>query len=544
MASSSLLERLRRVFHARRSAEHQAPSAPRREPGPREELQAVQYTRIVERYNILVPFVLVTIVEDPNGKLRYIVSEPSLSSEERRYLQAIRSVIEEDVNYLRQFSTPRNIVEGLDEAVEVVEEVADKLRLRMDRDTARRIGYYIARDFFGYGEIDPMVRDPQVEDITCNGVGAPIHVYHARYDWLETNKVFRSVEELESIVRKLAIRAGIEPSVAKPIVEGVLRPEGFRVHITLDVVSRLGHSFTIRKFRVNPFTVVDLINLGTIDPLVAAYLWMAVEYKQGVIIYGPTGAGKTTLLNAISMFLPPEYKIVSAEDTPEIHLPHHPNWIPLVTRESSEESVDNITLVRSLESALRQRPDVILLGEIRSREAYAFFQAVATGHGGITTVHGESIESLIRRLTSDPLRVPKSMVALVRSFVFITHVVRGSRRMRKVVVIHESHGYDSLRDEIVIKDVIVWDRSSDRWVLTRPRDIALLRHIASTYRLDYDDLFKDLKRRATVLKWAATRRFDQAMLHKIVRRYMRSPEEVYQEAVIEVGEYEIAEPGA
>ena len=495
--------------------------------------------KILAHYDVLEkPRVSIDIVEGFDGRRRYIVREPQLNNIAKKLLDEIRRKITSNVKLLDSISGIIDFDHGLEYSIKLVGRMGKRYRKRLGEEGLYRVAYYIARDFVGYGVLDPMVRDKNVEDITCNGLREPVFIFHRDFEWLESNIVFTSEDELERIVMKLALRAGQEPSVAKPIVEGVIRPEGYRVHIILDVISRRGHSFTIRKFRAEPFTIVELINRKTLDPLVAAYLWLGIEYKQGIVIYGPTGAGKTTLMNALALLLPPEYKIVTAEDTPEIMLPFHDNWVAMVTRLSSDPYIQSVTLQAQVESALRQRPDVIILGEIRSREAYSFFQAVATGHGGLTTVHAESTEVLINRLAAPPMNVPKSIIAAVRIFVFITRLQTPEGFVRKVVRVDESWGYDPEMDSIRLNHIIKWDRDRDQWYMSS-RESSTLKAIADMLALSYEDVFRDLVRRATILYWAAEKNFDIVMFHTIMRRYRRDPEAVYELAKNSVGEYPI-----
>ncbi len=509
--------------------------------------------RLLKEYVLLeVPRVSVRVVEDVDGRRLYHVVEPVWDDVVARAYDVVLKRVHADMGLLRRLSS----VESVEEAMELVlrpiaRRVVSRLVplgfwARFSREKRREwerfveeralaVAYYVARDVVGYGRIDPLIRDPYIEDITCDGVGIPVFVFHTEFEWLTTNIVFSTPEELERVIMKLGLKAGQEPTIARPIVEGVL-PEGYRVHIVLDIVSRRGHSFTIRKFRAEPFTIVELIRRRTLDPLVAAYLWMAVQYKQGVVIYGPTGSGKTTLLNAIAMLLPPEYKIVTAEDTPEIYLPFHENWVAMVTRLSSDNRVQSVTLQAQVESALRQRPDVIILGEIRSREAYAFFQALATGHGGITTVHAESADVLIKRLSSPPMNVPKSLIAAARAFVKIMRLEYRGQVARKVVRIDEVWGYDPSRDEIDLREKIRWRRDDDVWVMLG-RESSLLRAVAELTLMSYDEVLEDLERRATVLNWAAKKNMSIVELHTIVRQYMREPEKVYERALREAGPY-------
>jgi flagellar protein FlaI len=499
--------------------------------------------RVLKEYYLLTrPQVKVAVLEDVDGRRFYNVVEPELTDVGRRILNSLRARIEGDLSLLRRFSSLSDLGEGLREAYRLawrlVRVYSRKLK-RLGRDPEEEslgVAYYIARDYVGYGRIDPLIRDPYIEDITCNGLYTPLFVYHSEFEWLTTSIVFNDAKELESVVMKIAIRSGQETSLARPVVEGVLRPEGYRVHIVLDVVSRRGHSFTIRKFRAEPFTVVELIRRGTLDPGVVALLWAAIQYKQGVIIYGPTGAGKTTLLNALAMLLPPEYKIVTIEDTPEISIPFHDNWTAMHTRLSDQPGVQNVTLQAQVESALRMRPDVIIVGEIRSREAYAFFQALATGHGGMTTVHAESAEVLIRRLASPPMNVPKSIIAAAKLYVHVMRIERGGNVYRKVIRIDESRGYDPDRDEVEIGRLVVWDMYNDVWRLAT-EESSFVKSISELLLVKPEEVWKDIGMRATVIKWAAEKNADIVELHEIVRRYMREPEKVYAEALAETKPY-------
>ncbi len=499
--------------------------------------------RVVKRYRVdSYGDVFVEIVESVDGMLRYVVREPPLEGIANKILSKAIEKIMSDTKLLTSFTQSLDIEEATRIAKQVVERVAKRVagfRKRVDSSVIDSVVYYVVRDFVGYGPLDPLMRDPFIEDITCDGVAIPVHVFHSEFEWLETNIVFPDSESLERVVRKLAYRCGKEPTVAQPIVEGTLRPEGYRVHIVLDVVSRRGHTFTIRKFRATPFTVAELIARRTLDPGVAAILWMAAENKQGIVIFGPTGSGKTTLLNAVAMLLPSEMKIVTAEDTPEIVLPFHDNWVALVTRLAQDSYVQSVTLQAQVESAMRQRPDVLILGEIRSREAYSYFQAVSTGHGGITTIHAESIESLIRRLVSPPMNVPKSLVATNRLYVHILRMVIGGNVVRKVMAVYEVVDYDPMRDVMTIRTLARWDRERDRWLFA-PENSSLFKAIAELLAVSYRDVLEDFRRRAYVLLWAAKRGLDVVSLHALVRRYRRDPEGVYREVVKEIGsEYEI-----
>jgi len=494
---------------------------------------------VLSEYTLLdKPRVAVRIVEDEFGRRFYRVQEPVLGTVGARIRERLLQRIMHDLELLRKFSELEDLVEGMREALRLARPWAriwSKLARREGRSSeeeALAAAYYVARDLTGYGVLDPLIRDPHIEDISCNGLFTPVFVYHDRFEWLTTEIVFNSVEELESLVMKIAVRSGQEPSLAQPVVEGVLKPEGYRVHIVLNVVSRKGHSFTIRKFRAEPFTIVELLNNKTLEPGLAAFLWAAIQYKQGVVIYGPTGSGKTTLLNALAMMLPPEYKVVTIEDTPEVYLPFHENWTALHTRISDMPGVQSITLQSQVESALRMRPDVIIVGEIRSREAFAFFQALATGHGGLTTIHAENARVLIRRLSSPPMNVPRSLIAAAKLYVGILRIEKGGLVMRRVVWVDETLGYSVDRDEIELRRLFSWRRGEDKWLFSRGES-GFINSLAMLLAVDERDVWRDLEMRATVLYWAMEKSMDIIELHEVVRKYMREPDTVYQQALRE-----------
>lgn len=501
--------------------------------------------RVVSQYDVS-EWVSVRIAETVEGKLIYQVVEPVLTEDARKIYDVTMRRIFDDVGLIEKFYRSPDFEDAVELAsglvADVVSEYESSLlvhllsrrgRRRLSQEEVGWIAYYIARDLVGYGRLDPLIRDPRVEDITCDGLNIPVYVFHSEYEWLETNIVFTSPSDLEKIVYRLAYKAGIEPSSAQPIVEGVLQPEGYRVHIVLDAVSPKGHTFTIRRFREVPFTIIDLIDRRMIDPWLAALLWIAVENKIGIVIYGVTGAGKTTLLNSVAMLLPPEYKIVTVEDTPEINLPFHENWVRLVSRRSTDPSVQNVTLQTLIESAMRQRPEVLIVGEIRALEAHPFFQAVTSGHGGLTTIHAEDTVSLIKRLSSPPLNVPKSIISSARLYVGVQRTIRGDKVIRRVTRIHEVEEYNPDRDLIQFREVAKWWKDEDIWsIYPEPKT---LEHIAEINAVPSEEVMRDYHMRAAIMEYASREKLDIVSLQVLIRRYRRNPLKVYEEAVRTIG---------
>ncbi|HHF58677.1 MAG TPA: hypothetical protein ENL44_00545, partial [Thermoplasmatales archaeon] len=318
---------------------------------------------------------------------KYIVREPELSEEEKELKDEIIRLFKllADIPVFDVGEKEKQII--LEKALNQIIEDNDIVIPEESRD---RIFYYIMRDFIGYGRIDIPMRDSEVEDISCDGYSVPIFVHHRKYQSIETNIKFENGEELDSFVVRLSQICGKQISVYSPIVDGKL-PDGSRLQATLSKTVTDESTFTIRRFRDDPLTPVDLIENGTMSLEMAAYFWLAIEHGASILYCGGTASGKTSALNALSLFIPPSHKIVSIEDTREVNLPHK-NWIAGTTREGfsmaeGEKSGKDIDMFDLLKAALRQRPRVIIVGEVRGREAYSLFQAMATGHTSYATIH-------------------------------------------------------------------------------------------------------------------------------------------------------------
>jgi flagellar protein FlaI len=273
------------------------------------------------------------------------------------------------------------VEKGLEATIEYLDKTAklliEELNLKINETTYNKIFYYLFRDFIGFNEIDPVLRDYFIEDIECNGIDTPVYVIHRVYRNLKTNLRYKDVDKLASFVEKMAQRTGRYISYAQPLLDGTL-PDGSRINATYtkDVTSK-GPTFTIRKFTKVPWTPTQLIAMNTLSPEMLAYFWILLQYKSSVLIAGGTASGKTTLLNALAFFIPPEARVVSIEDTREINLPRE-NWLPAVARTSiGIGKVGEVDLFALLKSSFRQNPDYLIVGEVRGKEAFVLFQGMA-----------------------------------------------------------------------------------------------------------------------------------------------------------------------
>ena len=479
-------------------------------------------------YSVNPPYAYIMIFTDKKGILRYHVLEPFLTANEKTVLNDLKELILEEVRI------PVGVLRNYEEAVKSLSKSINSLvrsyRINLTKQSLDKIKYYLIRDLIGYGKIDPIYRDPYVEDIVCDGYNIPVYVFHRDFEWMPTNVIFKDPDELESFIRRLAFRAGQSITYARPIVEGPLPPEGFRVHLTLKEVSRRGSTFTIRKYSVEPYTIVDLLKFNTLSVDMAAYLWLLLDNVMSLMVLGQMASGKTTLLNAIAMMIRPEAKIVTIEETPEIRLAHE-NWVPMTVRPSFEPGVQDITLFELLKSALRQRPEYIIVGEIRGREAYTFFQALAVGHGGLTTIHGESVQAVISRLENEPMNIPRILIPLIKTFIHMGRVrVRGEEELkRRVLRIVETVGINPSTKEIMLSEVYTWDPLTDSWKFSGR--IFAFEHIAANRGIPLSEVYKDFERRKTVLEWMKiTNKTTFSEVAEVLRSYYRDPEEVYREA--------------
>ncbi|EMA47710.1 type II secretion system protein [Halococcus morrhuae DSM 1307] len=323
--------------------------------------------------------------------------------------------------------------------------------------------YYLKRDFIGYERIDGIKHDVNVEDISCDGYDSPVFVYHADREQLITN-VHHGEQDLDDFVVKLAQRSGKGISKRQPQVDATL-PDGSRAQLTLGYeVSDHGTNYTIRQFKDVPFTPVDLINWHTFSLEEMAYIWLCIENNKSMLFAGGTASGKTTSLNAVSLFIPSKAKIVSIEDTRELEIPQR-NWVASVTRPSfTGDEAGDIDEFKLLEAALRQRPEYIVMGEIRGEEGRTLFQVMSTGHTSLTTFHADNVGEVIKRFTTDPINVSKTMFTALDLVSIQTATRVQGQKVRRNKALTEINYYDAENDEINVQDVYQWQAETDDYL--------------------------------------------------------------------------------
>jgi len=479
--------------------------------------------KIDVRYVLISPYASVHIYWDKKiGELAYDLEEPVLSEKEKEALDKLEKAMLELINI--NVAVERTIEATTTYIDKTARLLIDELNMKISSETYNRIFYYLFRDFIGLNEIDPLLRDYFIEDIECNGVDAPIYIIHRIYRNLKTNIIFKDVEKLASFVEKLAQRTGRYVSYAQPLLDGTL-PDGSRVNATYtkDVTSR-GPTFTIRKFTKVPWTPTQLIAMNTLSPEMLAYFWILLQYKSNILISGGTASGKTTLLNALAFFIPPEARVVSIEDTREINLPRE-NWLPAVARTSiGIGKMGEVDMFALLKSSFRQTPDYLIVGEVRGKEAFVLFQGMASGHSSISTMHADSVDTLIRRLQTPPINLSPTLVNTLDCVAIAAHALVGeheTRRLREIVeIINVNKDGTAL-----VNTPFVWEPSKDMFFFKKQSKV--FEKISARYGVSMENLQRELALRASLLYELYKRRifgFDD--LARVINDYYKNPVEV------------------
>lgn len=477
--------------------------------------------REIERYWVNEPYSFICILEK-SSIFNYHVVEPALTLYERDILERI-------YDDLRDILSLGGIGPKKDKEAVLVEQtltLLSRYHASLEYGSIYRILYYLKRNFLGSDRIHPLMLDPNIEDISCDGVDIPVFLYHNKYRNIRTNISFGE-EELNSLVIKLCQKSGKHISISEPMVDATL-PDGSRLQATLgkEVTTR-GSSFTIRKFRGDPITAIDLINYNTCNVEMIAYFWLAIENGNCAIFAGGTASGKTSMLNAVSLFIPPLSKVVSIEDTRELTL-HHDNWIAGVTRKSlSSGGTGEVTMYDLLRSALRQRPEYILVGEIRGEEALTLFQAISTGHATYSTMHAGDVQTVVNRLDSPPLNVPHVMLQSLDILSIQTQTFVRDKRVRRTHSIVEFTGIDAKTGYIRINELYRWDPLTDSF--KRSGDSYAINKIMQARGWDREKLNRELKNREGIIEYMRNRGMrDYVSISLVVQAYTANPDLVLQ----------------
>ncbi len=482
--------------------------------------------RMVEIHPVEEPYTYVRINYDRAlGEHLYEVIEPQLSEDEELLLEALKEALTSTLNQTGEET-------GDEERKEILRIALDRLLQSMEivlgESSNERIYYYLRRDFIGYGAINVMMTDAGVEDCSCDGVDIPLFIYHRKYGSIRSNIRFDNEPELDRYVSWLAQKCGKHISVANPMLDATM-PDGSRLNATLSKhVTKRGSSFTIRRFRENPFTPVDLVRFRTMSLEMVAYTWLCIEYGNSIMVCGGTASGKTTTLNATLLFIPPQMKIVSIEDTRELNLPHE-NWIPSVTRQAfGAEMGGEVTMFDLLRAALRQRPQYMMVGEVRGAEAYVVFQAMATGHPSYSTFHAEDVQSMVHRMENEPINLPRALLSSLDVVLLQGQVKVGDKMTRRVKAVTEMVGMDPESGELITNTVFTWNPADDTFYFSGHSYV--YEKIRSIRNWSPRQMEREVKRRIDILDYMKATGVDNfRKVASIISSYYKDPDNVITE---------------
>jgi len=490
-------------------------------------------------YPILEPFSYVNIKWDENQKiLIYNVIEPQLDEKEKSIYEKISKTLIEMVEIsLEEVKDESKALKYLENNVN---KVIKNLGIKLTSAQYLKIMYYVYRDFVGYNEINTILNDPYIEDISCDGVNIPVYVVHRKFGSLKTNVVFNDAEKLRKFIVKLAQRSGRYVSYAEPILDATL-PDGSRVAATIaqDVAPR-GGTFTIRKFTEKPFSPIEQLELKTVNEDILAYLWFLIEHRASILVVGGTATGKTSFLNSICMFIRPEAKIVSIEDTRELRLVHE-HWVPGLARPGfgiplpSGEKYGSVTLFDLLKEAFRQNPDYVIVGETRGEEAYVLFQGIASGHASLSTFHAGSASDVIKRLITPPIELPPSLLESLDAIIVMTFAKERGKSSRRVKEIEEIERVDE-NGNIKTITVFKWNPIEDSF--ERVEESIKLKKIAQNLGMSYEDVLKELERRKRFLIWLKNQGIrDYIQVTSYINEYYKNPGKFWE--IMEIEDIEV-----
>ncbi|MFO7965971.1 MAG: type II/IV secretion system ATPase subunit [Archaeoglobaceae archaeon] len=499
-----------------------------------EEIDLIKYwtpegnEEVIKDYWVNKPFVGVKItLNSDSGEKRYYCLEPEISEEEYYILSNIFDDLE-NVLILKDLTiSPETKAEILKNAYK---EIIEEYGIQPQKELDLKFLYYLYRDFLGYGTLDPVLNDPYIEDIHCDGTDIPLYIYHKEYGNVKTHFSFGE-QELDHTIQALVQMCDKHISHGNPIIDATL-PNGSRLQATygIDITPR-GSSFTIRKFTEDPFTPIDLITLGTYTPEQLAYFWLSVENKMSVMVVGETASGKTTTLNAVLMFIPPEAKVISIEDTREIALMHE-NWVAGITRQATSGDETEVDMYDLLKTTLRQRPDYIVVGEVRGNEALTLYQAMSTGHAAFATLHAGEIQQTIYRLENSPLSVPRSMIQFQDIAAIQIQWTKGGVKKRRAKSIYEIVGIDPNDKNLLLNKIYSWSSYNDDYNLVD--SMKKLEKIAMNQGVEVTNIIHELEKRADFLKMLQERgiRYYKEvtmMIHAYYRNQDKENEEIFDE---------------
>ncbi len=501
------------------------------------ETEAPKPREIPERYGLEAPkpkgilesYGYVDILKtEAEGLPLYQLKLPKLTPQERELFETTKEKAIDEIEV-----DPREIPDPEKRQKTFMQEVRKMLKrssrgAKLSAGRLNQLAELIVRDMISYGTLDLMLADDSLEDVLVTGINKPVYVYHRKHGMCSTNVSFEDEESLVNIIEKMARVVGRRIDQQTPLLDARL-PDGSRVNATITPVSLEGPTLSIRKFRRDPLTMIDILEFGTLTTDVASFLWLIVDglgiKPANILIAGGTASGKSTTLNATTTFVPERERIISIEDTAELQLPHK-HWVRLETRPPNVEGRGEITMDELAKNALRMRPDRIIVGEVRGPEAMTMFTGMNTGHDGcMGTLHANSAMETITRLTKQPMNVPEIMIPALDVVVMqqrIHHRQKG--QIRRITEIAEVTGMEDGKPQL--SRIYKWNPRKDKIESTGvPSQIK--RTITDYAGLSGRDIIIELEKRATVIEWMREKKIRNVFeVGKVIQDYYRDPEHI------------------
>ncbi len=398
--------------------------------------------------------------------------------------------------------------------------IVDRNFPSLPADKKNILAVFLLQNTLGLGELESLLNDAQLEEVVINNSREPVWIYHKKFGWCKTNLRVKNEEVIYDYSSMVARKIGRQINVLNPMMDAHL-PTGDRVNSTLFPISNFGNTLTIRKFSRNPWTMTTFLKAKTISPEVAAVIWLCVQNELSLLVTGGTGSGKTSFLNAMSALIPANQRIISIEDTRELTLPSFLHWVPMVIREANPEGKGEVTMLDLMVNALRQRPDRILVGEIRrQREAEILFEAMHTGHSVYATLHADNSEQTISRLTNPPINVPTQMLdALSGIVVTFRHRRFNIRRVLE---------FSEVLKNGKVNTVYRWDVKTDKTKQVSKLD--RLEELLSLYAgMSDKEIAENVVEKVDVLNWMVKHDYsDVDQVGRIVSSYYMDPDSIME----------------
>jgi flagellar protein FlaI len=459
---------------------------------------------------------------------RYILSIPKLAEGTRAIMEEVEAKLLAAVEIKLEESLDQKSIESLkisfrEKATALLKKDLPNLS---DRENNILCGMLI-HQMLGLGNIEFLLKDDGLEEVVINEATQPVWVFYKQIGWLKTNVVLSNEQQIENYAEMIGRRVGRQITVLAPLMDAHLTT-GDRVNATLFPISTKGNTITIRKFRRRPWTITDLIENNSISYEAASLLWMAMQYELSYIVSGGTGSGKTTALNMLLSFIQPNHRVISIEDTRELNLPDFLHWVPLTTREPNQEGKGEVTMLDLMVNSLRMRPDRIVLGEIRrQREAEVLFEAMMTGHSVYSTLHADTADQTIRRITSPPISVAPSMLSsLDLIFVMFRDRRRGIRRTFEIAEILPEQGSGEQKEGTKARVLYRWKPRTDT-IEPVDHSIVLFDKLSLHTGLSIKEIEDNLLEKQTVLKWiVANKVIDVNQIGRLISEYYTNHDEM------------------